>query len=172
MEEEKSKDEQGKINLEEMIVKEVDRSIEMKGKIESKAASYMVGVTLMLGILLEYIAAMKTQTLCPQFEILCKLCFVASFAIGAVLLLLFAYTLLPRPSKYFDADWLIKLQADGTKTSADNDKKIIEKCKNFVSVNDSTMYKLARYSIYISRGLLVLTSLFIFDSILFFIFFL
>ncbi len=158
-----------KININDLIIKEVDRSIDMRGRIESKAVGSMSAVALILNIVLNFIIESRKLTICINFKVAYMLFYIATFLIGVTLLLFFVLMLFPQKTGYFDADLLFKLRENKEKENNDADSKIISECEQSIAVNDDTMNRMLKFNRRISYGLVALAICFVVDTILFFV---
>lgn len=154
-------------DLENMMLNEVEHSISLKDKIETKAVGYISGVALILNILLGFYSEGKKID-CELARRLCMIFFILSFFVGAILLLCFSIMLFPRTREKLNFNEILSFRQNAELSSDEISKQIIENCQSCIETNNKTAKKLKIYNKIISIGLVLLSVLFVFDAILYF----
>lgn len=155
------------VTPEDLIVKNYDETLNDKEIIETKAANYMVAVTLIMSILAQYITGLKDYKICNDVKILCLLFCVISFALGLILLFLFIFALKTRQLKLFDIAELINLYKEDKKDS-DKLQDIVDTCESFSKKNEIAVTELRKINKVIHIFVLSLVVSFVVSSICFF----
>lgn len=169
--EKENKETENKISLEELILKQLDWSLEMKSRLEAKAVGYLAFITLILTILSDFLKDVYPSNICSLFKWTCIGFFIATFIVGLILLVLCAKMLLPKNIEYFSCKKLMDLHYE-TKNSdnSDNDDYILSENEKFIEKNEKTIARLDSYNKSIAFGLIYMIIGFIISSILFFVF--
>ena len=159
------------INLEELILRQLDCSLEMKSRFESKAIGYLAFITLTLTILTNFLIEVYKSNVCNVFRWTCMIFFIVTFCIGLVLLVLCTKMLLPKPISCFNGKKLLDFYVKRkTVNDADIDVPLLAENQKFIETNEKTIKMLDSYNGKIAAGLVYVITGFIVSSILFFIF--
>ena len=111
---------ESKMDLKDLIIREFERTLEQKVQVEGKAANYMIVVTLILTIIVQFFLELNKKSFCSQFTLTYYIFYIGSFSFGVLLLLVFALMLQPKHIKYFSTKEL--LDEYHNKEKSDEDK--------------------------------------------------
>lgn len=151
-----------KINLEEFMLHQLDWSLEMKARLESKATGYLAVTTLSLSLVFQMMMNSKVMEV-SAFIYLCK----ATVIVGLLIVILCAAMLFPKRISYFRAKWLLEIY--NNKIPADEiENRILKKNQKYIEQNGKTVVFLSVCSKLSSLILIVELALFIADCIYFF----
>lgn len=161
---------ESRINLEDLLLHQLDRTFEMKGRLESKAVGFLTAIALIIGTLVNFLLHMLDLDICPIFKWLCFWVYVVLFTFSVILFLISAFTLKPKKTQWLEFNELFDLFKQSDAESKTNlDEKIIYAVKTIVNQNDTTILRLEKYNKVVAFGLIVLGIFFVFACILFFI---
>ena len=159
-----------KINLEELILTQLDRSLEMKNRLETKAIGYITAIALILTILENFIEAVYELKLHLLLKWGFLSFYILVFLLGLVLLFLCTKMLLPKKISYFDANKLLDFYNKlSEKKEINSDEVILSENKKYIAINTTTIEILDSYNKKVSHGLLFLVFGMFVSSISFFI---
>lgn len=156
---------EGKINLEQLIFAEFDRSLSLKERLESKVGGYMTVVTLILTILVQFAAGFYESHVCEIFKIVSLGFCVGFFFLGIILLFMCIQMLFPKKIRHFDVNELLKLKR---KTPKKIDKELLDDVKRFYGQNIAVVDAKAKINGHIATGLVILVGGFVVTAILYF----
>lgn len=163
---------ESKINLEELLLHQLDRTYEMKGRLEAKAVGFLAAVALIMGVLVDYAVKLNEIDVCPIFKWTCFSMDAMLFSLSLMLLIMTALTLKPVRTQYFEFNDLKKLCNDAINSNDDSsiaNKEILDANETMVLENDTSIHKLEKNNKRVSIGVIVLAIGFVFESILFFV---
>lgn len=126
------------LTTEDLILKDYDEAHHAKEFIESKAGNYMVAITLIMSMSIQFITRLSGYEICPELKKLGIVFYSLPLFIGIVLLFLFVSVLKPRLLQFFDLAALLKLHRE----DGDDSKKsevLVKSCENYAVVNDETI---------------------------------
>lgn len=158
---------ENKINLEEMIFLELNRRIDRKITLETKAVGSIASISLMLTILFQFVKELPSLAEFPTFKEICLILYVSPFILGVLLLVAFGLMLLPRTIAFFAPDELLKLYRDKERNDDEKEQYLLKECDEYISENEKTVQKLLKYNRQIFYGLFIQTILFGIASVLF-----
>ncbi|MBR5965942.1 MAG: hypothetical protein IK015_07510 [Treponema sp.] len=151
-----------KVNVEELLLRQYDETLNSKDRLEAKLASYLTADSLILATLATFISISKSQ---------CNLnsdCFIISsaavFAIGLLNLLIIAVSLIPRTLWSFNHEKLLRLHFAG----ADESDRILKENDRFVYKNKNVVAFVRKGYAIVSAGVLLQILCFAFSTIVFF----
>lgn len=155
-----------RIKIEDLIQKELDRSLEEKSKLETKAVGYLTVIALVMTILVQLWIEVHKVSIDGKLRLICIIFFFFFFGLGVLLLILSSAMLLPRLVDYLRMDDLIEYYQD---PSEDDDQSLISRMKECADTNEYTLQSLDRLNLFVSRGLMVLLAGFFGVSIILFV---
>ncbi len=150
--------------LQNLLLQDLDRSLDMRNRLEAKAIGYMAGIALILNLLYGFIKDVKNSEAYCCCSTICLITCITSFIIGTILLLLFSIMLFPKPTSFFFAEDFGEFT-----NSEELDRTLLlkESC-DFIKTNNKTISILNKFNLIISVGLIILGILFLFDCMLYF----
>ncbi|MBR6198923.1 MAG: hypothetical protein IKQ61_01520 [Spirochaetales bacterium] len=161
-----SKNKENKINLEELIVKQLDWLLELKNRDETKSIGYLTAITLMMTILAQFSSEIyKMNIISTTYRKLILLFYGIVFCFGVVILLLCAIQLLRKNIHYFNVEKLINLR----KNENEYDDNIINAVSTFIKTNKSTHDVLNNFNKIISVCVIILVGLFSLSGFIYFV---
>ena len=157
------------VNIFDLVVQELNRTESLKSSIEAKAIGFMTPVTLILGILVTFLAEVyKRKDVCQMAWNMLFLVSAILFVLCVVLLVLFAKVLMPSEMNYFNAEGLIRLHSKDI-SEADKMAQILKDVTTAVEENKKKIRKLNRHNHIISCGVFILIFGFVIANALFFL---
>lgn len=151
------------VDLEELLLRQHDETLNSKDRIEAKLASYLTADSLILATLATFISIFKSQ--CKTDDSFFMISSSVVFAIGVVNLLIIAVSLFPRRLWSFDCEKLLRLHFVGL----DESERILRENDKFVYKNKKVVAFVRKGYVIVSVGLLIQIVAFSFVSIVFFV---
>ncbi|MBQ8014071.1 MAG: hypothetical protein IJ257_06735 [Treponema sp.] len=155
-----------RIRIEDLIHRELDRSLEMKNSLETKAVGYLTVIALILTILVQLWFEIPKNILDEKIKLVCIVFFITFFGLGVLLLILCAIMLLPRPIDHLRIDDLMNRYEE---PSENDDADLLKEMEDCSAVNENTLKILDKLNIFVSRGLMLLLFGFVMASVVLFI---
>ena len=128
---------ENKINLEEMIFLELNRRIDRKVTLETKAVGSIASISLMLTILFQFIKELPSLAEFPTFKEICRILYILPFILGVFLLVAFGVMLLPRTIAFFAPDELLKLYRDKERSDDEKEQYLLKECDEYITASNS-----------------------------------
>lgn len=161
---------ENKINLQELMLRQIDLSLTMKSSVETKAVGYLTVVSLILGILIDFVIETYQIVMHPVFKFIMLGFYCSSFIAGIIVLCCCSIILYPRNIAHLDADDLLNLHNLMKSKECDADEFLIEEAEEILQINNETVRRLDILNRKASNGMIAVVTLFVFSCISFFIF--
>ncbi|MBR1404248.1 MAG: hypothetical protein IJ558_08705 [Treponema sp.] len=151
---------EGGINLEEFMLRQLDLSLEMKSRLETKATGYLAVVALILGLVFQIITSDVSSTECLLF-FFCK----ATVAVGTIIVIICAVMLFPRRIGYFSSKWLSDIYADkNSQKKSAREKRILTENQRHIDTNGDSIRIQGILNIVVSIFMFIMLVLFVIDN--------
>jgi hypothetical protein len=160
---------ESKINFEELILRQLEVSIEMKERLQSKAASYITADALILGALLTFLSILLNGQ-CDKLGTSFYVCSIVVFCFGIIEFVICSSMLLPNSIYYFTASKLMGLHKMKNKFSVEElERMILKENQKYIDKNERINLKLGVMYVAGSIVLILLIAGFSVLGIMFFV---
>ena len=158
-----------RIKIEDLMLRELDRSLEMKSGFETKAVGYLTVLALTISSLLEFKikGSLESFLLLSNWDKINFIFYICTFLFGLFVLVICSLMLYPRKILFFDSDKLKQLYDLQQQNDGEFDKAILIKTTEFIQVNNKAVDRLKELNQLASLGLIITISSFIVCAIFF-----
>ena len=155
-----------RIRIEDLLLRELDRSLEMKNGLETKAVGYLAVISLLLTLFIQMWLELRKLVMCEQLSRICVVFFSTLFGIGTILLILCSLMLFPKRIDHIRFSELREIYND---PSDSDDSRILSIAEIAIQENERTLKIMDKLNHIVSIGLMLLLAGFVSTSVVYFV---